>query len=122
MFSTVAHETLRAADAAAPPMDPEERRTPPPLDRCDESSRLNRHPCRRNGICQLFGAACHGRRGAEIGEPFTSAVEEKRLDFTDRGHGKLAPSHGWLVSKQSRLTTGSSRPGLWGKCARWASK
>ena len=28
--------------------------------------------------------------GAAIGEPLTSAMENEHLDFTDRGHGKLA--------------------------------
>ena len=56
--------------------------------------------------------------GADIGEPLTSVVEDEHLDSTDRGHGHTVDSHGSLVSRQSRSTTPSSRPGLRGKFAR----
>ena len=56
--------------------------------------------------------------GELIGEELTSAVEDEHLDS-----GPTAVrvySHGWFVSKESLLTTGSgsSGPGLWCKCAR----
>ena len=39
---------------------------------------------------QLGGDQLGRLGGAAIGEQFTSAMENEHLDFTDRGHGKLA--------------------------------